>query len=207
MTIRAVLLDMDGTLFLAPVDWRRVRRAMGIPNDGRPILDHLRGLPQGKRLEGERILAAHEAEAVCKGRLRPGARELLSFLRGRGIPTALVTNNSRTSAEEVLRRYGLAFDLVVTRDDGVYKPHPEALLLPLRLLGVPPEEAALVGDSHLDLLAAHRAGVRKVILVSPPGWVREHFPTGARFHEAQDLYEARSLLAELLAGGDLDLAP
>lgn len=199
MTLRAVIFDMDGTLFLVPVDWREVRKRLGIPNDGRPILDHFQGRSASEQARLEEILSSHEKEAVQRGRLRPGAQELLAFLRTLRIPCILVTNNSRRSVETVLCRYGLSFDLVVTRDDRVYKPNPAALLLPLKKLGVPPKEAALVGDSHLDLLASWRAGIGETILVAPQDWVRAFFPCGAYFREARDLGEVKAILAHILA--------
>ncbi|MBC7099893.1 HAD-IA family hydrolase, partial [Candidatus Bipolaricaulota bacterium] len=132
---------------------------------------------------------------------KPGALELLEFLRARGVRCVLVTNNSRESAKEVLRAHPLSFDLVWTREDGAMKPSPEAFLGPLRTLGIPPEEAAVVGDSHLDLLAAHNAGIKRVMLVKPSAWMRPFFPEGAKFQEAEDLAQVRAWLSSLLSSG------
>ncbi|MDQ7039299.1 MAG: HAD family hydrolase, partial [Aquificota bacterium] len=136
---------------------------------------------------------------VRRGRPVPGATELLSYLRERGIITILVTNNSRSSAEAVLRATGLEFDAIYTREEGALKPEPEALLHPLRDLGVSPDEAVLIGDSHHDLAAARNAGVRHVILVSPSERARSFFPPDADYHEVNDLREAKSLLERLLS--------
>jgi pyrophosphatase PpaX len=157
-------------------------------------------LPEGKREEAEARLREKEAEGVRFGRLKPGALELLEFLRSRGVLCVLVTNNSRESAEGVLRLYPLPFDLVWTREDGALKPDPEAFLGPLRRLGVSPEEAAVVGDSHLDLQAAHAAGIPAIILVKPAAWMRRFFPADALFVEAEDLAQVKAWLSSLLSG-------
>jgi len=78
------------------------------------------------------------------------------------------------------------------------KPDPEAFLGPLRRLGISPKEAAVVGDSHLDLLAAHAARVALIILLRPSDWMRPFFPTGAIFQEVQTLTEAQEVLARFL---------
>jgi HAD superfamily hydrolase (TIGR01509 family) len=196
--IRAVLFDLDGTLWENPVRWDELRRELGLPPDGLPIYWHISRLPEGKREEAEARLREKEAEGVRFGRLKPGALELLEFLRNHGVLCVLVTNNSRESAEGVLRLHPLPFDLVWTREDGALKPDPEAFLGPLRRLGVPPEEAAVVGDSHLDLQAAHAARVPVILLLRPLDWMRPFFPPGAVFHEVQTLREAQELLARFL---------
>lgn len=198
MAIKAVLFDMDGTIWEAPIDWGEVRRRMGIPDDGHPIAHHLKDLHPEERKRKEEILRRFEEEGVKRGRPIPGASELLSFLRKKGIVCILVTNNSRASAEAVLKATGLDFDAVYTREEGALKPEPEALLKPLGDFGVSPEEAVLVGDSHHDLLAAGNAGIGSVILVSPSERARSFFPPRADFREVKDLHEAKGVIEELL---------
>ena len=202
MALKAVLFDMDGTIWDSPVDWAKVLAELGIRVDGRPIAQHLAKLPPEERARGERILHAYEAQGVANGRPVPGAGELIEFLRGCGVACVLVTNNSRQSAMGVLRRHPLPFDRVFTREEIPMKPDPRAFLIPLSELGVPPQEACVVGDSHLDLIAASKANVAEIILVSPRDWMRPLFPPGARFREVTDLYAARDVLAELLTSGE-----
>lgn len=198
MMIRAVLFDLDGTLWENPMRWDELRRELGLPPDGLPIYWHIQRLPEEARARAEARLREKEAEGVRLGHLKLGAVELLEFLRGRGVRCVLVTNNSRESADGVLRACPLPFDLVWTREDGALKPDPHAFLGPLRQLGIPPEEAAVVGDSHLDLQAAHAAGVSLVILVEPQAWMRSLFPPHACFLEVKTLEETKALLAARL---------
>jgi len=200
MVIRAVLLDMDGTIWDNPVDWAQVRAWVGIPPGPEPILHHLRKLPPQERAEKERVLQEAESRGTTQGRLVPGAVELLDWLRGKGILTALVTNNSRASLQAVLARHPLPFDKAFSREDIPLKPDPGAFRVPLQELQVSPREACVVGDSHMDLIAASRAGVAVVVLVAPRGWMRPFFPPGARFHEVGDLFEARKVLSRLIEG-------
>lgn len=198
MILRAALVDMDGTIWVSPVRMADVRRELGLPEDGRPILAAMADLPPRDRRRANRALCVHEARAVEQGTLRPGTIELLGFLRRRGLRCALVTNNSRQSADAVLARHALPFDLVCTRDNGALKPDPRAFLLPLARLGVSPSEAIVLGDSHFDLQAAHAAGIGQVILVAPPASMRPYFPPGATYHEAPDLPTAQTVVERLL---------
>lgn len=199
MVIQAALLDMDGTIWDNPVDWAQVRAWMGIPPGPEPILHRLRKLPPRERAEKERVLREAESQGATRGRLAAGAVELLHWLRGKGILTVLVTNNSRASLQAVLTRHPLPLDKVFTREDIPLKPDPGAFRVPLQWLRVSPKEACVVGDSHMDLIAASRAGVAEVVLVSPRDWMRPFFPPGAHFHEVSDLFEAREILSRLIA--------
>ncbi|HAF70446.1 TPA: hypothetical protein DCL37_03705 [Candidatus Acetothermia bacterium] len=201
MGLKAVLFDMDGTIWENPVDWAEVRAELGLGLDGLPIFQHLRRLTPEERRRGEDLLRAYEARGVEAGRPAPGAGELIEFLRQSGLVCALVTNNSRESALGVLRRHPLPFDQVFAREDVPMKPDPRAFLIPLSQLGIPPQEACVVGDSHLDLIAASRANVAEVILVAPRDWMRPLFPEGTRFHEVPNLYAAKALLAKLVHHG------
>jgi beta-phosphoglucomutase-like phosphatase (HAD superfamily) len=123
-----------------------------------------------------------------------------------GVRCALVTSNSRASAETVLRRHPLPFDLVLTRDEGAAKPDPGIFSEALTRLGATAREALAIGDAHLDLLAAHRAGVAEIILVSPPPWVLAFIPEDIPHRRAANLREAQAIAESLLGwnAGRLD---
>lgn len=198
--LRAVLFDMDGTVFDSHLDWIELRRAMGLVPDGRPILAQLEGASEGERSRCLAILREAEREGAERGEIVPGTLELLAALREYGVACALVTNNSRRSVETVLARHPMPFDLVMSRDDGAMKPDARALLLPLERLGVPPQDAMAIGDAHLDALAAHGAGVANILLVHLPDWMRSHIPPDVPYREARDLFEAREIVLSLCRG-------
>jgi pyrophosphatase PpaX len=128
-------------------DWRRGYRELGVP-------EHL----------WERT-AARWAEEM--GRMRPRAlpwvRHALRDLRRNGVRLGLVTASTRGVVEPSLERLNLAglFETAWYADDvRDGKPHPEALLLALRDLGLAAEQTVYVGDTTVDLQMARAAGAR-----------------------------------------------
>ncbi len=202
MPIRAALLDMDGTIFDSKIDWLALREKIRIPWDGRPILAQLREASPEDSAHGLALLHEAEKDGAENGDLIPGTHELLDLLHQHDVRCALITNNSRRSVETVLRRFALPFDLVLTRDDGAYKPDPDAFLGALNRLKIRPQDAVAIGDAHLDLIAARSAGVGEIILVGTPAWMRDHIPPDAQYHAAADLVEAREILVRLLRDGN-----
>jgi HAD superfamily hydrolase (TIGR01509 family) len=161
--IASVVFDMDGTLVDSDYDWPAIRRRLGV--SGRSIIDDLNGLPDRERTARWAELEAIEAHATGAARLKEGVPELLALLSDRRLPTALVTNNSERNARELLARYGLRFDVVLTRDSGLWKPSGAPLQEAVRRLGAAPERCLAVGDSRYDLEAAREAGCGMVCLL------------------------------------------
>ena len=110
--------------------------------------------------------------------VKAGARELVTELRERGIPTAVATSSRNPHAQHHLTAAGLfdLFETVVTRDDVVNpKPHPEPYLTAARRLGVDPTHCLALEDSHAGVQAAHAAGMQTVMvpdLVHPSAEIR-----------------------------------
>lgn len=196
--LRAALFDMDGTIFDSKIDLGAVRRDLGLERDGRGILEQISELAPDARARGLDALLEAEARGASSGELMPGAVDLVATLRMRGLHCALVTNNSRASAEAMLRRFPLAFDLCLTRDDGPTKPNPALFRLALERLGATAQEAISIGDAHLDLLAAHAAGIAEIVLVRPPEWVLDYIPAGIPYRQAADLREVCEIVEQLL---------
>lgn len=99
--------------------------------------------------------------------VKQGAREFITELRARGIPTAVATSSRNPHAEHHLRAAGLLdlFETVVTRDDVVNpKPHPEPYLTAADRLGVDPMRCLALEDSHSGVRAAHAAGMQTVMV-------------------------------------------
>lgn len=192
MTQRCVLFDMDGTLYDSRIDFLAIRDRIGLPQDGRPILDQLKEQSSELRDRGIELLHAAEAEGAANGQLIAGTRELLGWLRDKGIRCALVTNNSQRSVDVIIATHPLVFDVIVTRDDAAAKPSPDLFLLALERLDCRPSEAVAVGDTHLDALAAHRAGIREIHLVSLPNWMADVIPYDIPYNAAESLAEVRT---------------
>lgn len=190
---RAVLFDMDGTLTEPMLDFPRIKVDMGIGE--RPILEALAEMEGRRRAVAEAILVRHEAEAAVRSRLNPGCRELLDWLAGRGIASALITRNSRLSVQTVIERHGLHVDFTISRADAAPKPHPDGLHRACERLGVKPGDAWMVGDGQYDVEAGLAAGVRTVwVSHSQPRWF-----AAAPWRTVRDLHELLDVLRDCAA--------
>ncbi len=184
----AFVFDLDGTLvdsvYQHVLAWRealeregialsvwRIHRRIGM-SGGLLVNALLRetGLPV-TRDQTERLRRSHaEAYAGLVGQVRPlpGARELLEHLSRSGVPWAIATSGWLESARPALELLGVGDQApVVTRDQVRHaKPDPDLFLAAARMLDVPIENSAVVGDSVWDLLAARRARALGVGLLS-----------------------------------------
>ena len=98
----------------------------------------------------------------------PGAGEFLCFAQ-RHYRMAACSSGSRPTVDMTLRHLGIdrMFDMIVTCEDVVLpKPEPDGLLLILRTLGVPVQEALVFEDAVAGVEASLRGGV-DVIQISP----------------------------------------
>jgi phosphoglycolate phosphatase len=176
--IRAVLLDLDGTLLdtapdlaaaanamraelgLAPLAETAVRRfiGQGIENLVRRCLGDS-AAPFEDALE--RFKAHYERVNGQASRPFPGVLEGLGSMRRASLRLACVTNKSSRFTLPLLEKRGLTpfLDAIVTADQvGKRKPDPEPFLEACRLLGVAPREAVVIGDSENDAEGARAAG-------------------------------------------------
>lgn len=160
---RAVVFDMDGTLVDSHYDWPAIRDRLGVT--AASIIDELNGLAEPARGRRWAELEAIERAASDRASLKPGAAELLALLVERGVPTALVTNNTDTNTHALLGRLELAFDVVLTRDSGLWKPSGAPIAEAMRRLGATPSTTLAVGDSRYDVEAARAAGCAWVCVV------------------------------------------
>ncbi|HHW04028.1 MAG TPA: HAD-IA family hydrolase [Thermoanaerobacterales bacterium] len=93
--------------------------------------------------------------------LYPGVKEVLEFLKKRGIKTALATNKVISLSEKILEHLGVKdyFDLMLGPEHVKNrKPNPEIINILLEKLNKKPEDTLYVGDSNLDVLCGKNAG-------------------------------------------------
>lgn len=94
-----------------------------------------------------------------------GIVDLLRALRARGLRLAVATGKAGARARSLLETLDLIgyFGHVVGSDEVASpKPAPDIVLRALSLLGVPVEEAFMVGDAPSDIASARGAGVTAV---------------------------------------------
>lgn len=164
MPLRGVIFDLDGTVVENDYDWTRIREEIGTAETS--ILAYLDALEEPERSAKWSILERHEARQTQGSVVRDGVPELLHLLRTHGIATALVTNNSRANTEFLLAKFGLEFDCVMTREQGLWKPSGAPFREVLRTLMLEPGECGVIGDTQFDVLAALDAGIRTIFLLS-----------------------------------------
>jgi phosphoglycolate phosphatase len=177
MSIDAFLFDLDGTLVdtipdltkavnllrdeldLPPVTSNKVRSYVG---DGVGLLVQ-RALPENifSPVRRKRFMEIYTEHLTDESKIYPG---IMSFLENhRDKPMAVVTNKPQHLANIIVNRLGLApfFKSVIGAELSLQKkPHPDMVHRALELLGSIPERTVLLGDHHVDLSAAHAAGIK-----------------------------------------------
>ncbi len=162
--VTAVILDMDGTSTKFNLDIDGIKKEVFGDNHSGMLLDGINKLKGEDRRRAENILIESEISAANSTELNKGVDELLDFLKKKEIKTALVTRNNREAVKVIFKRFGLRFDVVVSREDTPPKPNKAQLNAALDGLGVKNENALFIGDHALDLEAGRRVGIKTVLI-------------------------------------------
>ncbi len=165
--IRGVVFDMDGTITRPVLDFAAIRKEVGAPSSGPPLLEYFETLSPQLRKSAFEVLLRHEREAAEKAEFNEGAKELLDYLEAESLPKALLTRNGDVTTARVLEKLGVEFDPVVTRDTGVgIKPSPQPLLYILEKWNLRPDQVMMVGDFLYDVVMGKRAGCRTAFVTN-----------------------------------------
>ncbi|MBV8079215.1 MAG: HAD family hydrolase [Actinobacteria bacterium] len=215
---RALIFDLDGTLvdtvYAHVFAWQRALAEEGMPIDGWRIHRRI-GMSGGLftravAREVGRELSDEETEAIQKRhaaifsellpdrRPLPGACELLAELRERGIVHGIATSGRRPEINRSLEALGVGDGTVVVDRGDVAraKPEPDLFLACQAALGVEADDCYVVGDAVWDLLAARRARMLSVGLLSGGYGADELLAAGA-FRVYEDAAELHRSLDEL----------
>jgi HAD superfamily hydrolase (TIGR01509 family) len=187
-SVRAVLLDMDGTLVDSDASveraWTTWSAEHGI--DPAAVLAIAHGSPADLTVRA--MLPALDEAAVAASAQRqldlqyddladvvaaPGAPELLAALDRTGLPWAVVTSADVRLAKVRLGAAGIDPPLLVTVEDVQRgKPDPEGFRLAAARLGIDPATCLVVEDSEPGLAAGRAAGMRTAALRGLDGDLR-----------------------------------
>ncbi len=162
--IKCAIFDMDGTIVDVPYNWDQIKRE--VYTQGWPIFDYVEGLKEPERSDKMNILIKYESEATRKAALKKGMAGFIRFIKGKGVLVSLVTNNSRKNVFYLLKKFNLEFDLVITRESGLWKPSAEPLLEVFDRLSLTKEECCMIGDSRFDIIAAREAGIKTIFIIN-----------------------------------------
>jgi HAD superfamily hydrolase (TIGR01509 family) len=208
--IRAVLLDVDGTLVDSndahatawvrafaedgiDVDLPTVRRAIGMGGDH--LMPHVSGIAddssQGRRIAARRgeIFSQELLSAIAAF---PDADRLIHTLKDRGLTLVAASSAKEDELEKLLARAGVdgALDRKTSSDDAESsKPEPDIILAALARAHVPAAAAIMIGDTPYDVEAALRAGI-EIIGLRSGGW------SDAELHGAVAVYQDPADLLE-----------
>lgn len=189
--IQAVLFDLDGVIVFTDEyhyrAWKRLADEQGWVFN-KKINHACRGVPRMASLE---VILRHNnlhlsedkkheladrkntyykelLQQIDASALYPGAVELLTALKMRGVKLGLCSSSK--NAAEVLRRLRLTslFDTVVTGHDITHaKPHPEIFLRAAEQLKIHPFHCLVFEDAASGVEAAHAAGMKCIGVGTP----------------------------------------
>jgi HAD superfamily hydrolase (TIGR01509 family) len=186
--MRALIFDLDGTLvdtvYAHVFAWQRALLESGHPVDGWRIHRRIgmsgglfaRAVAReiGRSLtddETETLQRRHGEifrEILPERRPLPGAVELLETLRRNGVVHGIATSGRHPEIDLSLVALDVPPDMVVVDRGDVMraKPEPDLFLACQERLGVAIDDCYVVGDAVWDLLAARRAGMLSVGLLT-----------------------------------------
>jgi HAD superfamily hydrolase (TIGR01509 family) len=216
--MRGLIFDLDGTLvdtvYAHVFAWQRAFAEAGLAIDGWRIHRRI-GMSGGlfARAAARELGHAIDADAAEELQRRhgelfreflperrplPGAIELLRDLQQRKVVYGVATSGRRPEIDRSLEVLGIGKDVVVVERGDVEraKPEPDLFLKCLRQLGLAPGECYVVGDAVWDQLAARRAGILSVGLLSGGYGETELLSAGA-FRVYRDPAELLRSLDEL----------
>jgi HAD superfamily hydrolase (TIGR01549 family) len=214
----ALIFDLDGTLvdtvYAHVFAWQRALAEAGLPIDGWRIHRRI-GMSGGLftravARELGRPLSPNEVDAIQarhgelfrellpERRPLPEAVELLAELRSVGVPYGIATSGRRPEIDASLDALGIGPETVVVERGRVEraKPEPDLFLACAEQLGIPPEDCYVVGDAVWDLLAARRARMLSIGLLSG-GYGEDELIRAGAFRVYRDPSELRQSLDEL----------
>jgi len=175
--LSAVLFDAFGTLCKAPpigelLPWHRMmtaRERRQIRDDwmrGRVGWSDLAAVGDTGRAPPESVLEYQAAAITARTELFSNVRPVLSALKGRGVPMAVVSNLPAPYGPPVRRcledfMAGFAFSYEV----GALKPERALFDAGLAMVGARAEQTLMVGDSpHADIEGAAELGMKTLLV-------------------------------------------
>jgi HAD superfamily hydrolase (TIGR01509 family) len=180
MTIRGVILDVDGTLIESNdahahawveamaeygyfVTFDKVRPLVGMGGD--KVLPETIAVQKdstdGKKIDAKRMQVFKQLYLPGIQPF-PGARELLHRMREQGLKLAVASSSTPDELRALLQIVG-AEDLIEkessSKDARHSKPDPDVMTATLKKLGYPANEVVMIGDTPYDIEAARKVGV------------------------------------------------
>jgi phosphoglycolate phosphatase-like HAD superfamily hydrolase len=155
--IEAVVFDLDGTLVNLPINYEELvgefKEIMHMENV-RPLVDTVSRVDDETRKKVFR--AWDKAELAVSAKITVNDEGVKVYREYAEKPKALVTLQGRKVVDAVVTRFGLAFDVVVTRENSLFRA--EQLRTAAEKLGVQMENVLFAGNADGDAVAAEKVG-------------------------------------------------
>ncbi|MDD5598879.1 MAG: hypothetical protein PHV82_13105, partial [Victivallaceae bacterium] len=81
---KGLIFDMDGTLTVPLLDFKLIRRELGV-GDGGDLAEIINSFPERRRGEAWKLIEKHEFNAIRNNCLQPGVEHALKRFAGAGI--------------------------------------------------------------------------------------------------------------------------
>ena len=187
--LKALILDMDGTITVPVINFRNIKNEIGVDCD-RDLVDTIAELSPERQKAAWEVINRYEAIAESKQKLQPGFEELFDYCRQANIKVGILTRNVQKSVNALCERFDITFDLTVTREFEKMKPHPAPLIHMLETWQVNPKEALMVGDYIHDITCGKDAGTQTCFFHNP-GY--EDYSEAAD-HTAKTMHELKEIV-------------
>lgn len=162
---KGIIFDMDGTLTVPTLNFRKIREELNIP-DG-DIAEIINSWEEPRRRMGWQTIERYETVASSNIQLQPDAAATLLNLAENGIRLAIITRNTMRSVQAFLPTVPVCFDPILTREFPFLKPAPEPVWHILECWEMAAELCLMVGDFIHDLESANAAGVYSCYFQNP----------------------------------------
>ncbi len=182
-TIKGVIFDLDGVLcdtakyhYLA---WKRLAEELGFffsEKDNERLkgvsrmrsldilleVGHMTATPEQKEVYATKKNGwyVEYISKMTEEEILPGVLDYLTYLRSRGIKTAIGSASKNTGIILSRLKLGPYFDAIVDGNDvSRAKPDPEVFLVAAERLGLAPSDCAVIEDAEAGIAAAKAGGM------------------------------------------------
>ena len=199
--MHALVFDLDGTLvdsvYAHVIAWQQALAEVGLMVDGHRLHRHVGSSGNlivrfaqretGQNLSADQAATVHRRheeifrQIVPRPRPLPGAVEMFRALRAAKIPHAIATASYRPLIDPSLEAVGVGPEVAVVEGRGQLhgKPEPDLFVAASRQLSVAAPQCIAVGDAVWDHVAARRAGMMSVGVLTGGYGEEELYHAGA----------------------------
>ncbi len=208
--VKGAIFDVDGVLLDSLGIWDDLggvylQSIQVTPEKGLNTILFSMSMEQGAAYLREHYLLPQSEEEILDGikkllenyyftqvPAKPGAKEMMRFLKDRGIKMVLATSSPRLHVEKALERTGLgAFPerIFTTGETGISKHEPDIFDLGAAYLGTAPGETIVMEDSLYALKTAKEAGYITIGVLDEKGEPNQEGIKAAGDYTLMELWE------------------